>query len=869
MKVITSHMGNDFDSLASMVAASKLYPDAKLCLAGSAARTVRDFLKKNASRWTVLTPRKIKFDEVTMLIVVDARSRSRIGPFASLLGKKSIAVHVYDHHPPSKDDIDGEMVVIEPLGACTTLMVEILLERGIIISPHEATLFATGIYEDTGGLTFGGTTSRDFAAISRLKELGADIASIPSFIEMSLSPQERRLLDSLVENSWERFINGAKTVFSAVTSPVYVDGLSLFVHRLRDYFEADVAIAAVKMDTRTYLVGRSYEEVLDMAAFFAPLGGGGHPQAASVTLQNAKPMPLVREMEQLLSKAIKPSLTAGDIMTSPVMVVPPDSLVDDAYRTMLRYGHSALPVVKGKNILGIITRKDLDKAHLHGFGKTLIREFMTEGVMTVPRGASIREAHRLFVMHSIGRLPVVDEGRIVGIITRTDLVKALYPLYLSADERKTAPELPWMEDITPLLDEQLTQRQKDVLAALGGRAEKLGMRAFIVGGIVRDLLLGRENLDLDIVVEGDAVRLLKSFEKDGFRASVHERYRTGTISFSGGLKVDVATARREFYEFPVAQPKVFSGSLKHDLYRRDFTVNAMAVSINPSTRGVLVDYFGGRMDLKRKMLKTLHNLSFVEDPTRLIRAVRLEQRLGLAMEDNTLRLVRSCIRGGLLVRLSGFRLRSELEHSFNEKFPWAAARRMGELGAWDVLFPGIKTGESSRRTFRRLGAFIARISRDFPDFKGRQWLAFFSALLMESPENTRVAALDRLHLTESERGLVVKCITGLRAAEHELGGRVGPPNSEVVGFLEGHAPLEALFWSAATERWRVRRRLLLYLTRLHMVRPALTGSDLLDLGYAPGPGIGEILRKLRLLRLDEVLRTREEEEEYVRTNFPL
>nr|HPR90986.1 hypothetical protein [Synergistaceae bacterium] len=189
-----------------------------------------------------------------------------------------------------------------------------------------------------------------------------------------------------------------------------------------------------------------------------------------------------------------------------------------------------------------------------------------------------------------------------------------------------------------------------------------------------------------IVVEGDAIRFLKSFEKDGFRVSVHERYKTGTISFPGDVKVDIATARREFYEFPVAQPKVFSDSLKHDLYRRDFTVNAMAVSINQSTRGVLVDYFGGRMDLRRKKLKVLHNLSFVEDPTRVIRGVRLEQRLGLTMEDNTLRLIRSCIRGGLLVRLSGFRLRSELELSFREKFPWAAARRMGELGFGTFCF---------------------------------------------------------------------------------------------------------------------------------------------------------------------------------------
>ena len=234
MKVITSHMGNDFDSLASMVAAQKLYPGARLCLSGSASRTVREFLKKHGSRWSVATPKKIKFDEITMLVVVDARSRSRIGPFASLLGKKNIPVHVYDHHPPSSDDIDAEFIAIEPVGATTTLLVEILLERRIPISSCEATLFATGIYEDTGGLTFSGTTPRDFAAVARMKELGADLTSIPTFIEMTFSAPERKILDSLIENSWVRFINGAKAVFSAVSSPGYVDGLSLFVHRLRD-----------------------------------------------------------------------------------------------------------------------------------------------------------------------------------------------------------------------------------------------------------------------------------------------------------------------------------------------------------------------------------------------------------------------------------------------------------------------------------------------------------------------------------------------------------------------------------------------------------------------------------------------------------
>jgi tRNA nucleotidyltransferase (CCA-adding enzyme) len=227
------------------------------------------------------------------------------------------------------------------------------------------------------------------------------------------------------------------------------------------------------------------------------------------------------------------------------------------------------------------------------------------------------------------------------------------------------------------------------------------------------------------------------------------------------------------------------------------------------------------------------------------------------------------VRGGLLVRLSGFRLRSELELSFRERFPYPAAKRMEELGVWEVLFPGLRLGETGRRTFRRLGAFLGRISRDFPDFRGRQWLAFFSALLMESPENIRLAAIDRLNLPESERGIVVKCLSELGAVEHELGGRSGPSNSQIYAFLRDADPAACLFWSAATGRWRVRRRILLYLTRLHRTSPELKGRDLIELGYGATPRIGAILEKLKILRLDGILENRDDEVRYVRYNFPL
>ena len=867
MKLITSHIGSDFDSLASMVAASKLYDGAVLSFSGSAGRTVREFLKRFPGRWEVLTPRKITLADVELLVVVDARSRSRIGAFAPLLDRPSVKVHVYDHHPPCQDEIEADKSVIEPVGAVTTLMVEILLCEGIPISPQEATLFVLGIYEDTGALTFGSTCRRDFEAVARLRELGADMTLIPLFVEMALSAPERRLQDLLVDHAWERYINGARVVLSVLSLDSYVEGLSLFVHRLRDYFDADVSLAAVSMERRTYVVGRSREGVLDVALFLSPLGGGGHPQAASVTLTGVEPAQILADLEKALEGAIAPSLLVGDIMTSPVMAVEASISLDEAYRVMIRYGHAALPVTVEGRLRGIMTRKDLDKAKLHGLGQVQVAEYMTEGILSVRPEASVAEAHRMMVVHNIGRLPVVVEGELQGIITRTDMLRALYPASLPLEERRFGHDYPWQEDLADLMDRRLSAETNDLLRRLGRKAEALSMRAYVVGGFVRDLLLGRSDLDLDVVVEGDGVAFIKAWEREGYRVSVHERFRTGIIFFPG-RKVDVATARREFYEYPLAQPTVASDSLKHDLYRRDFTVNAMAIALGEGEWGALVDYFGGRRDLRRGFLKVLHNLSFVEDPTRVFRAVRLEQRLGLKMEENTVRLLTSCVRGGLLSLLSGLRVKSEVEILFNEASPLPAIRRLREFGAWEVLFPGLAAGARTDRIVRRLAVFFRRLHRDLPPLAECLWLVYLASLLFGSDETIQRGVMDRLHLAPAERRLLSISLFSFGAAENDLGGRGGRRPSEICLALEGVPLAACLFWAAATDRQRVRRRLLLFLTGWHKVRPMLTGQDILDLGYRQSPIVGSILDGLRAARLDGAVETREEEIQWVLHSYP-
>ncbi|HPJ25706.1 MAG TPA: CBS domain-containing protein [Synergistaceae bacterium] len=860
MILITSHIGADFDSLAAMVAASKLYGPSELSFSGSATRNVREYVKRYGTRWKVLTPKKVCFSDVTLLVCVDVRSLGRIGPFRRLVEERHVPVHVYDHHPPLKDAIPAEKEIIAPVGAVTTLLVELLRLKKIPISPQEATLFAMGIYEDTGGLTFGGTSSRDFDAVKLLKEeYGADLTMVATHVEFVLQGPEQALLDRLMESAREFFLRGARIVFARGETSSYVEGLSLFVHRLKDYFDADVAIAVVRMERRVYIVGRSREKVLHMGDFLVPWGGGGHPQAAAATVVDGSVEEICRDLENRLLSRILPRLLVEDVMSSPVMVLSTKASVDEAYRVMLRYGHSAIPLVSKDVVLGIITRKDLDKAKLHGLGSVPVEDFMTGNPLAVSPSASVEEAHRLLVFHNIGRLPVVEKGFLRGIITRTDVLRALYPASLPEEERTLENRRPWEEDLSLLLRERLAPWMTALLERLGARADALGSKAYLVGGFVRDIILGMPSEDVDIVIEGDAVAFLESWRSDGCRVAIHTRFSTGTIVFPGDRKVDVAASRREFYEYPVAQPSVSTDSLKHDLYRRDYAVNAMAVCINGKKWGTLIDYFGGRRDIQRRTLRALHNLSFVEDPTRILRGVRLEQRLRFRIEENTLRLLLNCVRGGLLTVLSGVRLRSEIELIFREHKPFRPAERLWDLGVWKILFSGVRFDSTSRKAMRRISAILRWAGKDLPDFGKELWLAFFAAFLYDSPPETCLSVCRRLSLNDRESRLLRKMIEETGRVENELGGSGHLAHSAIYEFLSEEELLASLFWASATSRWRVRRRILLYLTRLQKMCPMLGGKDVIDLGVTPGRTVGFVLRGLLVARLDGDVETREDE----------
>lgn len=399
------------------------------------------------------------------------------------------------------------------------------------------------------------------------------------------------------------------------------------------------------------------------------------------------------------------------------------------------------------------------------------------------------------------------------------------------------------------LQRTLTPSRREALQALTRAAGKRDVTLYLVGGAVRDLLLGRDTLDLDLTLEGDAPFLAREAASrlSGVRCVTHAAFGTATLS-GPAFRLDVATARAETYSRPGALPTVRPGSIRDDLLRRDFTVNAMALGLSGERRGRLADPFGGRADLRAARLRVLHEASFRDDATRILRGARYESRLGFRFERNTLRWLKRDVR--YLKTISGARIREELLRTLREPQPETALRRLERFGALAAIHPGLSFDAANARAFRRLRELRA----DAP-------AAAYLALLAWGLAPRRVQSLaSRLALTRHETEAMVAAPRA-RLLETRLAKTVKP--SRVVDMLSP-LPLPAVWALAAAADRPAREPALAYLRRWRYVRPSLNGHDLQAMGARPGPGLGRALDRLREAKLNGEVRTRRDEEALAR-----
>jgi len=865
MEVIVSHSNTDFDGLAAMVAAKKLYPDAELVFPGKLCRNVQEFMALHKDTLNVRMVKDIPLQHVSRLILVDTRSRSRIAALQRLVGKPEVDIHIYDHHPAYPEDIQGHLEITAMVGATTTILVEQIRSQNIGLNSFEATILALGIYEDTGCLTFSTTTARDAEAVAYLLSQGANLSVVADFIGRPLTESQKSLLNTLILSAEHYLINGVKVLVTKTSIDEFVGGLALLTHKLGEIESLDVIIAVVQMEDRVHMVARSRIDSVNVAEILEEFGGGGHEKAASATIKDVDIDNIVTELHRVLREKIKPQDTAATLMSSPVKIVSPTTTIDEARKIMLRYGHSGLPVVDGLQMLGVISRRDLDKAKQHGLGHAPVKGYMTRQVVTINPETPLREIQHLLIENNIGRLPVIDNGRLVGIVSRTDVLRTLhgkdYPekyrtIYLSDEEGAKA-----RKTIKELMVERLPEHIRDLLGKVSYVACRHNFDVYLIGGFVRDLLLGLENFDVDLVVEGDGVAFARTLaEFMCGRVRVHEKFGTAVVILHDGFKIDVATARTEYYEYPAALPKVETSSLKQDLYRRDFTINAMAIALGKENFGELIDYFGGQRDLEKKVVRILYNLSFVEDPTRIFRAIRFEQRYGFHMDPQTLELAKRAIKDNWLDKLSYDRIREELRHIFKENYPINAINRMNELGLWKFILPEITVDEEIREMVDKLPGindFVRRKMHYQESF--HPWLVYFITMIHKVDDGTAAAICQRLRLTKEETRIVTVTLSNWRGIMDELAG-AGDVKMSTVARLLRPLPDEAYaFILAKVDDGRVRRLLEDYLDVRERRWLSISGEDLKAWGYKPGPLFREVLDYVEAAKLDGMIQTPEEE----------
>jgi tRNA nucleotidyltransferase (CCA-adding enzyme) len=839
-EVIATHGNTDFDAFASMLAARRLYPDAVVAISGSLNRNVREFYRLHADELEIVEASRLELGAIRRLIVVETLHASRLGDLERVALDPAVEKAVFDHHEGEElpDWVAPESAVISDDGALTTTFVGVLAEREIAVTPLEATVFALGIHEDTGSLTYASATQRDADALAWCLRHGARQSEIATYLHVPLADAERDLLSALLAALESRAVAGVELLVAAVRWPEHVDGISNLAHKIVDLTDCKALVVLVEMDDRVFCVTRSRTAELDAAELARVLGGGGHAQAASAIFRGS----LKEAREQLidgLERAVHEPLHAKDVMSKPARSVAPDDPVSAAMVMCQRYGQSGILVVDGGRLAGTVSREDLDKAVSHGLAHAPVKGIMSSKVATADEETPLGEIQRLVAAADDGRIAIVRGEQVVGVVTRSDLLRAVGARETArrAEAAPTLePELGRLEQLTPVFD---------AVAAVSEGYDGV----YLVGGTVRDILLGEPSFDVDIAVEGDAIALARALAHalEG-RVRAHEKFGTAVVLYGDGERVDVVTARTEFYDAPAVLPTVEHASIREDLFRRDFTINAMAVSLKGEDRGRLVDPFRGRRDLEAGTIRVLHNLSFIDDPTRIFRAVRYENRYGFRMDEHTARLARGCIEMGLVGDLSSTRLRDELIALLEEGDVHHSIPRLAELGAGTAIHPHLAADDEAVRLIDRMRELNERYGLEVPT-----WRIGFVALARALPPDEVFDWLQRLKIRRRDAEQIAAAVTiGPRIVER-LQADASP--AEVVALAEPYAPDAPLFALALADLPPVRD----YFERLGAVRLEITGADVAELGLAESPRVGEILTELRTRKLNGELDGRESE----------
>jgi tRNA nucleotidyltransferase (CCA-adding enzyme) len=920
MDLILCHTTADFDALGAAVGLARLLPGSKIVLTGGAHPPVKDFLALYRDEYPFIERRAVVPAQIRSLSIVDTQQRDRLGKAAEWLDLVYLqSIVVYDHHLGQATDIPATQIQIEPVGATTTIIAEELQRANISLTTAEATVMALGIHVDTGSLTFEMSTARDALALGWLIQQGANLAVIREYLEPGLSSQLQQLLQIALKNIQYLAVGGKTIGWVTLKTEKFVTGLSSVVAQIRSSVsELDVLLLAHEFpvgedENRVTIIGRSQIPDVNLSILFQSLGGGGHSQAASVSMRGVDVEAILAKLIEAIKTAIPQPPTARDLMSAPIRTIRPEIAIAEAQKILLRYGHSGLPIVNSTDTLvGIISRRDLDIALHHGFSHAPVKGYMTTNVRTITPDTTLPQIEALMVTYDIGRLPVLADGKLLGIVTRTDVLRELHQhrkietasltpsplqgdgwgdalsLSLAQPLRKEKCGVKNRDDLNlQQLQAKLAPKLWELLMKAAQTAAQEGWHLYLVGGAVRDLLLAETTAqslsikDIDLVVDGfhqaadvgAGVKLATALQEiyPAARLDIHGAFQTAALLWHqdpefDSLWVDIATARTEFYPYPAANPEVEASSIRQDLYRRDFTINAMALRLTPATAPPLLDFFGGLLDLQNRQIRVLHPNSFIEDPTRIYRGVRFAVRLGFGIEAQTEAYIRYAINSGVYISTENrktpalqTRLKTELKHLLQANYWQPALELLADLGALQCIHSTLKLDPELLQQLKLLERCLQRFDKQQTLVHWQMRLESIIAYLdseyrqlvgknLQLPEDT----IDRLENLDRSQAQIVSTLSNFQRV------------SQVVQLLKQYdLPMLILIAVRCRGTIPIRRQIWGYLTVWANVQPILNGNDLRQLGYKPGPQYRQILDNLLAATLDGDVIDRSTAEEFV------
>lgn len=858
--IITTHKSPDFDGFAAAFAASLIYENPVIVIKGQPAKNLNEFLHiYNLNYYTEKNfldefKRDIENNNFNKVVIVDTADINRIPESIKKMIEDGIETDLFDHHPKMREqNIKGNDFSKE-MGAATTIVLEKVFEKKIDLPDTYETLFLIAIHEDTGNFVFSTTKREDHLIAAELIKNGARLDEVEEFVSLEMTEEQKILFDKLYNNIKNFYINDLNVYISFWEIEKFLGGLNIITHKIFETLMPDILFVIVRMGKNIYVVGRSRTEEIDLNDILSIFGGGGHKKAGAAKIKEKNVQKIIEKIVDKLKKSFIPVVKASNIMSSPVRTILSEQKIEKALEIMEQTGHSSLPVVDKNKLVGLITKKDVEKAKKHELSHAPVKSIMTNNLKVVNVDTTVSHIRKIMAENDIGRLPVLKDGILMGIITRSDILRASNGI-LDFSPNPIIKEKYNTFNVSKIMQKQLPKRIMNLLRLLGAYGSERNTPVYVVGGFVRDLLLNVDNLDIDIVVEGDGPEFGK-FVADQLMIKyiVHEKFDTCSLFFKDGFRIDVATARTEYYESPAELPKVEVSTIKKDLYRRDFSINAMAIKLNQESFGTLLDFFNSKKDLEEGIIKVLYSLSFVEDPTRILRAIRFEQRYNFEIDQQTYDYMIRTVKSDYIEKVTGPRLREELEKILKEPHPLKSIRRMGEFKIISHLFPFSYYTPTLDKDVEKLFEIYDYFEKNYELYtkKVRFLHLLLFILLQYTPEDT-------IKFIEYRYGLPGNFYDNLIEAKESFDKLNSLKSPKYSHFFDNIKILnnEQIIFAAVKLNDNLREKLFNYFDKIENLKLSVNGKELKDKGYY-GKEIKDKLEELTRKLLNEEIKIGEE-----------